>query len=91
MQADVIRQHQREAEAQRRATAAAAEPPADPSRIEEMDNASFIATLSDELRQEVLLTSDDDFLATLPPHLVAESTLLRERAAGMVTCFSLPW
>uniref|UniRef100_A0A7S0HI01 HECT-type E3 ubiquitin transferase n=1 Tax=Hanusia phi TaxID=3032 RepID=A0A7S0HI01_9CRYP len=44
-----------------------------------MDNASFIATLSQELREEVLLTSDDAFLATLPPHLVAEAALLRER------------
>ena len=89
IQADVIRQHQREEAAQRRQEAAANEPAADTSRIEEMDNASFLATLSDELRQEVLLTSDDEFLATLPPHLVAESQLLRERASGLSSRYAL--
>ena len=78
IQADVIRQHEREA-----AAAAAAAAPQDPdaaaNRSEEMDNASFIASLAPDLREEVLVTSNEEFLQTLPPHLVAEAHLLRER------------
>jgi E3 ubiquitin-protein ligase HUWE1 len=73
IQADVLRQHQRAQEAAEQA-------PADQSLSQDMDNASFIATLSPELREEVLLTADDAFLASLPPHLAAEAALLRERA-----------
>ena len=80
IQADVIRQHQREEAA---AAAAQQQAPDDgasaANRSEEMDNASFIASLAPELREEVLITSNDAFLATLPPHLVAEAHLLRER------------
>lgn len=53
--------------------------PADPSRAAEMDNASFVATLPPELRREVLLTADETLLNTLPPNLVAEARVLRER------------
>ena len=60
---------------------AAAEPPADPSNAEEMDQASFLATLNPELRNEILLTADESFLASLPPQIVAEANALRERAA----------
>ena len=55
--------------------------PADPSRAEEMDNASFIASLSPELRAEILVTADEETLSSLPPNLVAEANVLRERAA----------
>jgi hypothetical protein len=39
--------------------------PADPSNAEEMDNASFIASLAPELRTEILLTADEPFLNSL--------------------------
>ena len=61
---------------------AAAEPPADPSNAEEMDQASFLATLNPELRNEILLTADESFLQSLPPQIVAEANALRERAAS---------
>ncbi|KAF8079578.1 hypothetical protein N665_1017s0001 [Sinapis alba] len=47
----------------------------------EMDTVSIIATFPSELREEVLLTSDDAILATLTPALVAEANMLRERFA----------
>ena len=47
----------------------------------EMDPASFFATLeSASLRTSILLDQDDDLLAQLPPHLVAEVAALRQRA-----------
>ncbi|KAJ1439351.1 hypothetical protein B484DRAFT_298827, partial [Ochromonadaceae sp. CCMP2298] len=49
---------------------------------QEMDNASFLASLTLELRADVLLTAEPEFLATLPPELVAEAQMLRERAAS---------
>jgi E3 ubiquitin-protein ligase HUWE1 len=57
-----------------------AEAPADPARAEEMDNASFLASLSPELREEVLLTADNAFLSSLPPGIAAEAQILRDRA-----------
>jgi E3 ubiquitin-protein ligase HUWE1 len=53
---------------------------ADPSNAEEMDNASFLASLSPDLREEILLTADESFLSSLPPGVVAEAHILRERA-----------
>ena len=88
IQADVIRQHQREEAAAAAAQRAEAEAALSISVQEmnnasfmgaEMDNASFIASLAPDLREEVLITSNEAFLATLPPHLVAEAHLLRER------------
>ena len=55
------------------------EPPADPSRAEDLDPASFIASLAPDLREEILVTSDADFLNSLPPDIQAEAQLLRER------------
>ena len=55
--------------------------PADPSQAQDMDTASFIATLTPELRQEVLLTMTEEVLRTLPPELVAEAQIVRERMA----------
>ncbi|BFI34167.1 E3 ubiquitin-protein ligase HUWE1 [Marchantia polymorpha subsp. ruderalis] len=46
----------------------------------DMDSASIIATFPAELREEVLLTSSESVLAALPPALIAEAQLLRERA-----------
>jgi E3 ubiquitin-protein ligase HUWE1 len=50
------------------------------SVAQEMDNASFLISLTPELRAEVLLTSEPVFLETLPPNLIAEAQVLRERA-----------
>ena len=58
------------------------EPPADPSNAEDMDNASFLASLHPELRSEILLSADNDFLSSLPPNIVAEAQVIRERAAS---------
>ena len=55
--------------------------PADPSNAEDMDNASFVASLDSELRREILATADDAFLSTLPPGIRAEAQILRERAS----------
>jgi len=54
--------------------------PADPSRAEDLDPASFIASLTPDLREEILMTADNDFLNSLPPDILAEAQLLRERA-----------
>jgi hypothetical protein len=56
------------------------EAPADPARAEDLDGASFIASLAPDLREEILMTADDEFLNSLPPDLIAEAQLLRERA-----------
>ena len=41
------------------------------------DNASFIATLTPDLRAEVLLTMTEEVLRTLPPEIVAEADVFR--------------
>ncbi|KAH7291322.1 hypothetical protein KP509_29G011900 [Ceratopteris richardii] len=46
----------------------------------DMDSASIIATFPPELREEVLLTASEPVLNALPPALLAEARLLRERA-----------
>jgi hypothetical protein len=38
-----------------------------------MDNASFVASLTPELRQEILQEADDNFIASLPESLRAEA------------------
>ena len=48
----------------------------------DMDNASFLASLAPDLRQEILLTADDAFITSLPPTLIAEANVLRERVAA---------
>jgi len=55
---------------------------ADPANAEEMDNASFVASLAPDLRAEILLTADDSFLSSLPPDIIAEAQILRERATS---------
>jgi hypothetical protein len=74
MRREVIAQEQRE----RRLRESA---PADPSNAEDMDNASFVVSLAPELRREILLTADETFLNSLPPDIIAEAQLLRERAS----------
>lgn len=75
MRQEVLEQEARN----RRMREAPAAAPADLSRAAEMDNASFVATLPPELRREVLLSADENLLGTLPPNLVAEAMVLRER------------
>ena len=53
--------------------------PAPQRPVEEMDNATFVASLTPDLRREVLMTANEEFLSTLPPDLVAEARLLQER------------
>jgi hypothetical protein len=60
----------------------AAQPAADPANAEEMDPASFLASLTPELRQDILLTADDTFLQGLPPNIQAEANALRERVVA---------
>ena len=74
MRREVIEQEQQERRLREQA-------PADPANAEEMDNASFVASLAPELRQEILMTADDTFLASLPPDIRAEAQILRERAS----------
>uniref|UniRef100_K3X2T4 Uncharacterized protein n=1 Tax=Globisporangium ultimum (strain ATCC 200006 / CBS 805.95 / DAOM BR144) TaxID=431595 RepID=K3X2T4_GLOUD len=81
IRAEVLANERRE----REALAAAAAAPADISRAQEMDNASFVASLAPELREEILVTCDDAFLQTLPSQVRAEAMILRERAAFRTT------
>jgi E3 ubiquitin-protein ligase HUWE1 len=78
MRREVIEQDRRERQMREQQQ----EAPADPAHAEEMDNASFIASLSPELREEILLTADDLFLNSLPPSIIAEAQILRERASA---------
>ncbi|KAI8808083.1 hypothetical protein BJ742DRAFT_290400 [Cladochytrium replicatum] len=45
----------------------------------ELDPATFIATLDEQLRQTVLLEQDDLMLSNLPPDIIAEANVLRDR------------
>ena len=56
------------------------EPLADPSNAEEMDNTSFLTFLAPDLKADILITADIDFLSSLPPNIVAEALVLRDRA-----------
>lgn len=49
---------------------------ADPSNAQEMDPASFMASLTPELREEILLSAGDDVLLALPANLVAEAQVM---------------
>ncbi|KAJ3048819.1 hypothetical protein HK097_010180, partial [Rhizophlyctis rosea] len=56
----------------------AAQRPAAPAPVPlDLDPASFLATLDPNLRQNILVEQDDNFLASLPPALVAEANALR--------------
>lgn len=75
MRREVMQQEQMERRLREQAA------PADPSNAEDMDNASFLASLAPDLREEILLTADETFLNSLPPGIIAEAQILRERAA----------
>lgn len=74
MRREAIEQEQRERRLR--------EAPADPANAEDMDSASFIASLAPELRADILLTADDALLQSLPPNIRAEAQILRERASS---------
>ncbi|KAJ6625623.1 hypothetical protein B0H10DRAFT_1782772 [Mycena sp. CBHHK59/15] len=77
IRAEIIQQEAIE-RARRRADAASGAPTGAPAEI---DPASFIATLDPNLRQAVLLDQDDDFIQTLPSHMIAEAGAYREGRA----------
>eukprot|EP00981_Chlorochromonas_danica_P007094 scaffold1551_cov164-Ochromonas_danica.AAC.22 len=79
---EVLEQARRERGLPPPATTASASNNASSGPTQENDNMTFLASLSLELRAEVLLTADAEFLATLPPEVVAEAQALRERAAN---------
>ena len=56
------------------------QPAADPANAEDMDNASFLASLAPDLRADILLQADDTFLNSLPADIIAEAQIIRERA-----------
>ena len=70
-----------EQDRQQRLLAQQEQAPADPSHAQEMDNASIIASMAPELREEILMTLDESVLSTLPPQIIAEAQILRERAS----------
>lgn len=84
MRAEIIQQESIE-RARRRAEQAVAEQPvpvaptAPPAQPAEMDPASFIASLDPQLRQVVLMDSDDVFIQSLPSHMIAEADIYREQ------------
>lgn len=45
----------------------------------EMDLATILATFPPDVREEVLLTSEEDVINSLPPNLLAEAQQLRQR------------
>jgi hypothetical protein len=79
---EVIEQARSEQAASSRSANAEAGAGGSGAGAQDMDNATFLASLPPELRAEVLLTADAEFLATLPPELVAEAQAVRERAAS---------
>jgi E3 ubiquitin-protein ligase HUWE1 len=72
IQAELVERRRRERETARQNARANAEARG-PS---EMDNASFFASLSTSLREQVLAEQDEATLATLPPDLAAEARRL---------------
>ena len=71
------RRRREQAQAQAQARQAQAHAIGDtPPRAEEMDPASFLASLEPGLRQSVLMEQDEDVLAQLPPAIAAEARLL---------------
>jgi E3 ubiquitin-protein ligase HUWE1 len=75
IRAEIIQQEAVE-RARRRTEETAPRPPV--RQAEEIDPASFIASLDPSLRQAVLLDQDDTFLQTLPPHMIAEAGVYRD-------------
>lgn len=79
MRREIIEEEQQQ---QRLREREASQPAADPANAEEIDPASFLASLTPELRQDILLTADDTFLQGLPQNIQAEANALRERVVA---------
>ncbi len=75
IRAEIIQQEAVE-RARRRTEESTARPPV--REAAEIDAASFIASLDPSLRQAVLLDQDDNFLQTLPSHMIAEAGVYRD-------------
>ena len=67
---EALDRRRREREEQRRRAAAAS---GGPARAEDMDPASFLASLDPGLRQAVLMEQDDNILSQLPEEIAAEA------------------
>jgi E3 ubiquitin-protein ligase HUWE1 len=76
LQAEAAARRRRERETARRQAATSGVPA---PRAEEMDPASFMATLEPSLRQSVLADQPDDILATLGPEFLSEARALPGR------------
>lgn len=77
IRAELIQQERME---QSRNAAAPAPPPGPTGVPADIDPASFIASLDPQLRQVVLMDSDDGLLQTLPSYMVAEAGVYRDEA-----------
>jgi E3 ubiquitin-protein ligase HUWE1 len=78
IRAEIIQQERQE-QARRRAEEAASSGGNGSAAVPaEMDPASFIASLDPQLRQTVLLDSDDGFIQSLPSFMIAEAGAYRE-------------
>ncbi len=79
---EVLAQERRDRQRSREAAAAAAagNDSASTAQAQEMDNASFLASLAPDLRDEVLISQDEAFINTLPIALQQEAQVLRSRA-----------
>ncbi|KAJ5123687.1 hypothetical protein N7448_009784 [Penicillium atrosanguineum] len=75
LQQEAADRRRRERETARRQTATTSAPP----RAEEMDAASFLATLDPSLRQAVLADQPEDVLASLGPEYISEARALGGR------------
>ena len=75
LQQEAADRRRRERETARRQTASTGAPP----RAEDMDAASFLATLDPSLRQAVLADQPEDVLATLGPEYLTEARALGGR------------
>ncbi|OJA08666.1 hypothetical protein AZE42_01166 [Rhizopogon vesiculosus] len=79
IRAELIQQERME---QSRHTVVPAPPPGPPGVPADIDTASFIASLDPQLRQVVLMDSDDGLLQTLPSYMIAEAGVYRDEANG---------
>jgi hypothetical protein len=83
MRQEILQQARQE----QQANAGSAAPSTGPAEI---DNATFLQSLAPELRAEILLSAEPAFLDSLPPDLVGEANMLRERAAASWQARSIP-
>ncbi|KAK7687105.1 hypothetical protein QCA50_009606 [Cerrena zonata] len=76
LRAEIIQQES--IERARLAQSAAAPARSNPTAPADIDPASFIASLDPQLRQVILMDSEDSLIQTLPSHMIAEAGLYRE-------------